>query len=59
MAKRQKGTGIPGLTFSGKRALGITQARQNLARQTGVPTSKTGVERKIGELLLDLFLKKE
>lgn len=59
MAKRQKGTGIPGLTFSWKRALGITQARQNLARQTGVPTSRTGVERKIGKLLLDLFLKKK
>ena len=59
MAKRQKGTGIPGLTFSWKRALGITQTKQNFARQTGVPTSKAGVERKIGKLLLDLFLKKK
>lgn len=58
MAKRTNGTGIPGLTFSWKRALGITQAKQNLARQTGVPTSKAGVERKIGKLILDALLKK-
>ena len=59
MAKRQKGTGIPGLTFSWKRALGITKTKQYLARQTGVPTSKAGVERKIWTLLFDLFLKKK
>lgn len=58
MAKRTSGTGIPGLTFSWKRALGITQAKQNLARQTGVPTSKAGVERKIGKLILDAIFKK-
>ena len=58
MAKRTNGTGIPGLTFSWKRALGIMQAKQNLARQTGVPTSKAGVERKIGKLILDALFKK-
>ena len=58
MAKRTNGTGIPGLTFSWKRALGITQAKQNLARQTGVRTSKAGVERKIGKLILDALFKK-
>ena len=58
MTKRTSGTGIPGLTFSWKRALGITQAKQNLARQTGVPTSKAGVERKIGKLILDALFKK-
>ena len=58
MAKRTNETGIPGLTFSWKRALGITQTKQNLARQTGVPTSKAGVERKIGKLILDALFKK-
>ena len=58
MAKRTSGTGIPGLTFSWKRALGITQTKQDLARQTGVPTSKAGVERKIGKLILDALFKK-
>ena len=55
---KNKGTGIPGLTFSWKKALGITQAKQNVARRTGVPTSKAGVERKIGKMLLDALFKR-
>jgi hypothetical protein len=51
MAKRSN-TGIPGLSFSWKRALGITQAKRLIARQTGIPTSKAGVERKIGNMIL-------
>jgi hypothetical protein len=51
MAKRSN-TGIPGLSFSWKRALGITQAKRRIARQTGIPTSKAGVERKIGNMIL-------
>lgn len=43
---------IPGLTFSWKRAIGITQAKQKLARATGVPMTKQGLERKIGNVLL-------
>ena len=57
MAKNS--TPIPGLSFSWKRALGISQAKQKLARETGVPTSKAGLERKIGNLILKgLFGKK-
>lgn len=33
-------TPIPGLSFSLKRALGISQAKQKIARETGIPTSK-------------------
>lgn len=51
MAKKSN-TGIPGLSFSWKRALGITQAKQKFARTTGIPTSKAGVERKLGNLVL-------
>ncbi len=58
MTKKTNGTGIPGLSFSWKRALGITQAKQNFARQTGVPTSKAGVERKIGKIILDVLFKR-
>lgn len=54
MAKR-KSTGIPGLTFSWKRALGITQAKQKISRETGIPMSKSGVERKIGSTILKLL----
>lgn len=45
-------THIPGLSFSLKRALGITRAKQQFAWQTGIPTTKTGIERKIGRALL-------
>ncbi len=58
MARKSNGTGIPGLSFSWKRALGITQAKQNFAMQTGVPTSKAGVERKIGKMILDALFKR-
>lgn len=49
---RKSSTGIPGLSFSWKRALGITQAKQNFARKTGIPTTKAGMERKIGSLII-------
>lgn len=52
MAKGKSSTGIPGLSFSWKRALGITQAKQKIARQTGVPTTKAGIERKSGKMIL-------
>lgn len=49
---------IPGLSFSWKRALGITQAKQQLARATGIPTTKAGLERKIGSTIVRLLLNK-
>ena len=52
MAKRKTNTGIPGLSLSWKRALGITQDKQKFARETGIPTSKAGLERKIGKMVL-------
>ena len=48
-------TKIPGLTFSWKRALGITQLKQKIARQIGIPMSKQGIERKIGSVILKLM----
>ena len=55
----KKSTPIPGLSFSWKQALGITQAKQKIARKTGIPTSKAGLERKIGNAVLKtLFGKK-
>lgn len=58
MAKRKTNTGIPGLSFSWKRALGITQAKQRFARETGIPTSKVGLERKIGKMILKVLFGK-
>ena len=48
-----------GFSFSWKRAFGITGAKQSFAKKTGVPTSKTGLERKIGKLILDMLFKKK
>ena len=58
MAIRKTNTGIPGLSFSWKRALGITQAKQKFARETGIPTSKAGLERKIGKMVLNAIFGK-
>lgn len=52
MARRKTNTGIPGLSFSWKRALGITQAKQQISRKTGIPMTKSGLEKKIGNMLL-------
>lgn len=41
-----------GFSFSWKRLLGITGAKQSFASKTGIPTSKTGIERKLGSLIL-------
>ena len=55
----KKSTPIPGLSFSIKRALGISQVKQKIARETGIPTSKAGLERKIGSVIIKtLFGKK-
>lgn len=51
-------TKIPGVTFSWKRALGITKIKQQIAKETGIPTSKQGLERKIGATILNLLKKK-
>ena len=53
----KKSTPIPGLSFSWKRALGITKMKQRIARTTGIPTSKAGMERKIGNSAVKLLTK--
>lgn len=52
-------TKIPGVTFSWKRALGITKVKQQIARETGIPTTKQDLERKIGATILDLLFNKK
>lgn len=43
---------IPGVTFSLKRAVGVTKVKQKIARATGIPTTRQGFERKIGGAVL-------
>jgi len=46
---------IPGVSFSWKRALGITKVKQQFAHHTGIPTTKQGWERKIGHTVIDIL----
>lgn len=50
---------IPGVSFSLKRALGTTQVKQKFARETGIPTSKAGLERKVGKMVLNAIFGKK
>lgn len=54
---KKKSTPIPGLSFSWKRAVGLSQAKQKIARETGIPLSKSGLERKIGRTILKMLFK--
>lgn len=49
MARRKKFK-IPGLSFSWKRALGITKAKRKISKATGIPLTKAGRQRKLGRL---------
>ena len=49
---------IPGVTFSWKRAVGITKIKQQISRETGIPLTKNGLERKIGRVILNTIFKK-
>ena len=50
---------IPGLSYSLKRAVVVTKLKQKVARATGIPTTKQGLERKIGGAILKGILGKK
>lgn len=50
---------IPGVSFSLKRALGITGLKQKIAKKMGIPLTKQGLERKIGGAILDAIFGKK
>lgn len=43
---------IPGLSFSLKRALGISAIKQKVSKAIGIPMTKQGLERKIGGTII-------
>lgn len=45
-----------GFSWSWKRALGISGFRQSIAKQTGIPTTRGGLERKVGRSIISLVL---
>lgn len=49
MARKKKG--IPGLSFSWKRASGLSAAKGKLSRKVGIPLTRTGRQRKIGNAM--------
>ncbi len=50
---------IPGLSFSLKRAVGISAVKQKVARKTGIPTTKQGLERKVGRMVISAIFGKK
>lgn len=50
---------IKGLSFSLKRAVGISGLKSKIAHKTGVPTTKQGLERKIGGGILSALTGKK
>lgn len=46
-----------GFSWSLKRASGFSGARQTLSKKTGIPTTKQGLERKVGASIIDFLLK--
>jgi hypothetical protein len=49
MARRK--SGIPGLSFSWKRATGFSAAKGKLSRQIGIPLTRSGRQRKVSKAL--------
>jgi len=49
MARKKRG--IPGVSFSLNRALGISAAKGKLSRQIGIPLTRSGRQRKMGRSL--------
>ena len=50
---------IPGLSFSWRRALGISAAKNRVARATGIPTTRGGLERIIGRMVIKAIFGKK
>ena len=48
---------IPGLSYSWKRAVGITGMKQRIARKTGIPTTKAGLQRKVGSIVIQSIVR--
>ncbi len=48
MARKFK---IPGLSFSWKRAIGLTKLKSGVSRAIGIPLTRSGRQRKVGKAL--------
>ncbi len=50
---------MKGLSFSLKRAVGISGLKTKIAHKTGIPTTKQGLERKIGQAVISAITRKK
>lgn len=50
---------MKGLSFSLKRAVGISGLKAKVAHKTGIPTTKQGLERKVGKAVLSMITGKK
>lgn len=50
---------IPGVSFSWRRALGVSNMKRGIARATGIPTTRSGLERKIGGAIINAIFGKK
>lgn len=50
---------IPGLSFSWKRVIGVSKLKRDFAKATGIPTSRNGLERKIGGAIINAVFGKK
>jgi hypothetical protein len=49
---------IPGVTFSWKCALGISEVKRKISKKAGIPLTKNGLERKIGSAIIKAIFKR-
>jgi hypothetical protein len=55
MTKAHSGTHIPGVSFSWRRAIGLSSLEEKISRKTGIPFSRSGRERKMGRIFEHLL----
>lgn len=50
---------ITGISFSWRRLLGIDKVKREIAKSTGIPTTRAGMERKIGNAIIKTIFGKK
>ena len=48
-------TGVPGLSFSWRRAIGLSSLESKVSREIGIPLTRSGRERKLGRIFAHLL----
>jgi len=49
------GTHIPGVSFSWRRAIGLSALEGKISRTTGIPMTRSGREKKMGHIFVHLI----